>query len=92
MEGNRPWGKLRTRWIDPIRKDIEMRGKNWEEIQINRKWENRDLSAIVNTYLWKLLNNDDDISLHSLGYPQTILYLVQRFRNGTWSQKNCPCS
>ena len=42
MEGNRPWGKLRTRWIDPIRKDIEMRGKNWEEIQENKKWENRD--------------------------------------------------
>jgi hypothetical protein len=28
--------------IDQIRKDLEMRGKNWEEVQKNRKWENRD--------------------------------------------------
>ena len=25
-----------------IKKDIEMQGKNWEEIQENRKWKNRD--------------------------------------------------
>ena len=29
----------RTRWIDQIRKDKEMRGGKWEEIQENRKWE-----------------------------------------------------
>ena len=25
---------------DKIRKDIQMRGKCWEEIQENKKWEN----------------------------------------------------
>ena len=29
-----------------IRKDIEMRRENWEEIQENRKWENRNFSVI----------------------------------------------
>ena len=33
MEVRRPTG---TRWIDQIRKDIGMRGENWEEIQENR--------------------------------------------------------
>ena len=32
----------RSRWIDQIRKDIEMRAENWEDIQENRKWENRE--------------------------------------------------
>ena len=27
-------------WIDQIRKDIEMRKKNWQETQENKKWEN----------------------------------------------------
>ena len=27
MEGKRPRGKPRTRWIDQIKKDINMRGK-----------------------------------------------------------------
>ena len=31
--GKRPRGRPRTRWIDQIRKDIEMRRENWEEIQ-----------------------------------------------------------
>ena len=39
MEGKRPRRRLRTRWKDKIRKDIEMREDNWEE---NKKWENRD--------------------------------------------------
>ena len=26
-------GKSITRWIDQIRKDIEMRGENWEEVR-----------------------------------------------------------
>jgi hypothetical protein len=42
VEGKRSRGRPRTRWIDQIRKDIEMRGENWEAIQENRKWENRD--------------------------------------------------
>ena len=25
-----------------IRKDVELRGENWEKMQENRKWENRD--------------------------------------------------
>ena len=32
-----------------IRKDIEIRNENWEEIQENRKWENRDGWR----FLWK---------------------------------------
>jgi hypothetical protein len=31
MEGELPRGRHKTRWIDQIRKDIEMRGENWEE-------------------------------------------------------------
>ena len=42
MEGKRPRGRPRTRRIPKIRKDIDMRGENWQEIQENRKWENRD--------------------------------------------------
>ena len=38
MEG--PRGRPRIRWIDQIRKDIEMRMENWEEILENRKWKN----------------------------------------------------
>ena len=34
--------RARTRWIDQIRKDIEIGGENWKEVQENRKWENRD--------------------------------------------------
>jgi hypothetical protein len=41
-KGKQPSGIPKTRWIDQIRKDIEMRGKKWKEIQENRKWENRD--------------------------------------------------
>ena len=32
MVGKCPRGRPRTRWIDQNRKDIEMRGGNWEEI------------------------------------------------------------
>ena len=42
MEGKRPLGRPGTRWIDQIRKDIEMRGETWKEIQEIRKWENKD--------------------------------------------------
>jgi hypothetical protein len=39
MEGTLPRGKLRSRWIDRIRKDIEMRGGNWKVIKEKGKWE-----------------------------------------------------
>ena len=32
----------RTRWLDQIRKDIEKREGNWDEVEAKRKWENRD--------------------------------------------------
>ena len=41
MEGKRPTGRPKTRWIDKIRKDIEMRGENWEEIE-EKRTKNRD--------------------------------------------------
>ena len=34
-----PTGRPRSRGIDQIRKDIEMRLGKWEAIQVNRKWE-----------------------------------------------------
>ena len=37
MEGKRPREKPRTRWIDQIRKDGEIGGENWEDIQENKK-------------------------------------------------------
>ena len=48
MEGIRPRGRPRTRWIDQIKKDIEMGGANLEEIQKKYlKWENRDASRFL---------------------------------------------
>ena len=41
MEGKRP-RRPRTRWTEKIRKDLEMKGENWGEIQENRKWDSRD--------------------------------------------------
>ena len=38
MKGKQIIGK----WIDQIIKYIEMREKNWEEIQEIRKWKNRN--------------------------------------------------
>jgi hypothetical protein len=32
MKGNLPRGRPKTRWIEQIRKNMEMREKNWEEI------------------------------------------------------------
>ena len=40
-----------------------MRGEDWEEVQGNRKWENRDgwrFLCNIGPYLRKLLKNDDD--------------------------------
>ena len=42
MGGKRPRRRPRTRWIDQIRMDLEMRGESWKEIQENKKWEIRD--------------------------------------------------
>jgi hypothetical protein len=39
IDGKRPRGRSRTRWMDQIRKDIETRRENWVEKQENRKWE-----------------------------------------------------
>ena len=55
MEGKLPRGKPQTRWTDEIRKYIQMRGENWEEIQENRKLENRDG--------WRFLYNSRPTSL-----------------------------
>jgi hypothetical protein len=55
MDGKLPRGRPKTKWIDRIKKDVEMRGENWEEIQDNSKWENRDgwrfFSVKVDPYL-----------------------------------------
>ena len=42
MKWIRPRGRPPNQMYRPFRKDIEMRGGNWEGIQENRKWENRD--------------------------------------------------
>ena len=39
--------KPRIRRIDQIIKDTEMRGGNWDEIQENRKWKNRQLEVFL---------------------------------------------
>ena len=57
IEENRPKGRLGTRWIDQIRKDIETRGGNWEGIQGNKKWEIRDG--------WRFLCNSRPIFLET---------------------------
>ena len=56
-------GRPRTRWIDHIRKGVEMRGGNWVEIKENRSGRiemARDFSVIGDPYLWKWLKNDDN--------------------------------
>ena len=47
MEGKRPRGRLKIRWIGQIIKDIKMRGEKWEEIQTAG-----DFSVIVDPYIW----------------------------------------
>ena len=55
IEGKQSRGRPRTRWIDQIRKDLEIRGENWKETQENM--ENRHLwrLAVIDSCLWKLL-------------------------------------
>jgi hypothetical protein len=60
-----PKKMLHTKWrekmkrktqnqTDQIRKDIKVRGENWEEIQASGRIQMaRDFSVIVDTYLWK---------------------------------------
>ena len=50
-------GRPRTRMIDQIRKDIEMRGENWEEIQEDRERENRNG--------WRFLCNSQTLTLET---------------------------
>ena len=57
MEGKRPRGRPRTRWIYQIRKNIEIRRENWEKIQENMKWKYRDG--------WKSPCNSRPISLET---------------------------
>ena len=63
MEGKRPRRRPKTKWIDQIRKDIEMTGENWEEIQDKTGSGQIEtagvLSVIVDPYLWKLFKNDN---------------------------------
>jgi hypothetical protein len=37
MQGKRPRGRPRTKWIDQIRKDVETRGENLVEKKIKRE-------------------------------------------------------
>ena len=49
--------RARTRWIDQIRRDLEMRGETWEEIQKEQK-------VVVQSRLF--LCNSRPISLETL--------------------------
>ena len=63
MDRKWPRGRPRSRCLDQVGKDIEMRGGKWEEIQENWKMEIEmvgDFSVIVDPYLWKLFKNDHD--------------------------------
>ena len=53
MEGKLPRGRPRARWIHQIRKDIEMRGENWEKfkkIGTGRMETPGDFPVIVDLY------------------------------------------
>jgi hypothetical protein len=42
LRGRRPRGRLRTRWMDQVQRDMEKRGKKWTQVQQHREWEDRD--------------------------------------------------
>ena len=68
MEGKQQRLRSRIRWIDPIRKDIEVRGENCEEIKktgIGRIEAAGNFSVIIDPYFWKLLkiHHDDDFRI-----------------------------
>ena len=54
-----------------------MRGENWEEIHENKKGRIMmagDFSVIVNPYLWKRLENDDDIFTYfCINFSQVVI-------------------
>ena len=60
----RPW----TTWIDHSRKNIEIRGENWEEIQEtgSERIEVAGDLLIVDPYLWKQLKNNDDDEINKM--------------------------
>ena len=63
--GKRPIRRPRTRWMDQIRTDIEMRRENLEETQENRRWENRDswkkrILRKCYTQKWRENNQEED--------------------------------
>ena len=62
-----------------MRKDIELRGGNWEEIQENKKWENRDG--------WRFLCDSQPIPLK---YPKKEGKGKVIFIQNTWNQKYLP--
>ena len=56
MNGKKPKGRPRTRRTDQIRKNIEIRGENWEKYKktgSGRRETAVDFSVIVDPYLWK---------------------------------------
>ena len=66
MEGKQTRRRPRIRWIDQIRKYIEVRRWKWEEVQENRKSEIEmagDFSVIVIPYVCKRLKNVDDMKI-----------------------------
>ena len=69
MEGKRPRELPRTRWIDQIRKDIEMRGEKIGKIY--KKTGNGtiemagDFSVIVDPYFWGPIKNAEILILPS---------------------------
>ena len=56
-------GRLRTRWIDQIRKDKKLKGKigkKYRETKNGRIEVTGDFCVIVDPYLWKWRKNDND--------------------------------
>ena len=80
MEGKRVRGKPRTRWIDQIRKDIEMRVENW-----GKKYKKTgsvtvetagNFCVIIDRYFWKGLKNGDDDDIGRKNRPANIATLI----------------
>ena len=62
IEEKLPRGRPRTRWMDQIRKDIEMEGNIGKNTKTGsgRIETARDFSVLVDLYLLKWLKNDDE--------------------------------
>jgi hypothetical protein len=39
LRGRRPRGRLRTRWMDQVKRDMEKRGKKWMQVKQDREWK-----------------------------------------------------